>query len=637
MNFNTLTALNFMSFKSLYFNIPDNGLHFIGGQVEEKPMSNSNGAGKSSITEALCFGLFGKTIRNAGKDDIVNRDVGKDCVVGIEFENNNQKYTVFRFRNDTENANELRLLQGEKDITLGTINATQDMINNVLGMNWMVFSNAVIFGENARRFTQAKDSEKKRIFDEIMLFQQYVEAQIKAKDELKSINITLSKAGNDFIVIESSMQQYRTTLNEENERLDIAKKTKIKALDYIKILNSEIAVLDAEIKTDNEELKRIEIDKNSLEEENDLLYKTVVDLTAKKTEGLREYKNKENEYLVHVKMAMIKCTELNEILEISDLPEGVRCPQCRQIVTKGSIEEVKKHFRKKLIESDSEYELELKLHNKAKTLREEAEHDFDKKIDDARELRGDFDTQITKFINKIRFLKDVISDLKASIKSKSDEIGLREGYTEKAIAEIKDRKEKISIKIKDLDQKRLDLNVTIEDLKNEILYYDFWVEGFGNRGIKSFLLDEIVPELNKKATYYASMLMDNEIQIEFNTESTLKSGEIRDKFNISIMYSDEVVAYENCSSGEKGRIDVAILLALQSLIFSRAVGNCNLVVFDEVFTNLDITGIERVVNLLREEAENKAILVISHQNELKDYFDNQILIIKDEDGSRIEQ
>ena len=63
MNFNTLTASNFMSFRSLDFNIPSAGLHLISGQVEGKLMSNSNGAGKSSITEALCFGLFGKTIR----------------------------------------------------------------------------------------------------------------------------------------------------------------------------------------------------------------------------------------------------------------------------------------------------------------------------------------------------------------------------------------------------------------------------------------------------------------------------------------------------------------------------------------------------------------------------------------------
>ena len=146
-----------------------------------------------------------------------------------------------------------------------------------------------------------------------------------------------------------------------------------------------------------------------------------------------------------------------------------------------------------------------------------------------------------------------------------------------------------------------------------------------------------MPELNAKANYYASMLMDDEVQIEFKTESTLKSGESRDKFNVSIVSGGEVVEYANCSSGEKGRIDVSILLSLQNLIFSRGANNCNLVVFDEVFEHLDITGVERVVNLLREEAKDKAILVISHQNELKDYFDNQILVVKDENGSRIEQ
>jgi len=77
-------------------------------------------------------------------------------------------------------------------------------------------------------------------------------------------------------------------------------------------------------------------------------------------------------------------------------------------------------------------------------------------------------------------------------------------------------------------------------------------------------------------------------------------------------------------------------LALQNLIFSRGANNSNLIIFDEIFEHLDIIGIERTVNLLKEEAKDKAIYVISHQNEFADYFDNVIMIKNEKGISRLE-
>jgi DNA repair exonuclease SbcCD ATPase subunit len=125
--------------------------------------------------------------------------------------------------------------------------------------------------------------------------------------------------------------------------------------------------------------------------------------------------------------------------------------------------------------------------------------------------------------------------------------------------------------------------------------------------------------------------LDDEIKISFDTESTLKSGETRDKFSVKILRGESLVDYAACSSGEKRRMDVAILLSLQSLIFERSASNSNLIVFDEVFDSLDTIGIERVVNLLSEEASEKAIFCVSHINELRDYFQN-IIIVKKKDG-----
>ena len=628
-----------MSFKKLNFEVPNKGLHFIGGEVEGTTMSNSNGAGKSSIPEALCFGLFGKTVRNAGKDDIVNRSTGKDCVVAVVFQDEAYEYTVFRFRGDTDNENELRLMQGDKDITASTTADTQEMIDHILGMNWLVFSNAVIFGENARRFTQAKDSEKKQVFDEIMLFHQYVEAQSMVKDEVKSLKVTLDHYNSDTNVVLASIQNYQELLEEEKVNLDGAKERQKSAHAEIENLKNKIHVINAQITKMNAEMKKAIDDRASLNEDNETLYESMVELNKKSSEAVRELKSTEDEHNLNLRALIANRNTIEAILEAPEkLPVGTRCPKCKQPITEESIDEVKEHFKDELDEVLKAIVDEEFTYKTVKEERELVEANFEKEIEEVRTLRHEYDEQLEKMSNKIRNTESNIKDAMGESSDMETEIKMISGYSNNAVLDIEERMKQTTMKLEPLQEKLLKLEQDIQQVMEEITYHEFWVEGFGNKGIKSFLLDEVVPELNKKANFYASMLMDEEVQIEFKTESTLRSGETRDKFNVGIVYGGEEVAYENCSSGEKGRIDVSILLALQNLIFSRNANNSNLVIFDEVFEHLDITGVERVVNLLREEADDKAILVISHQNELRDYFDNQILVVKDENGvSRVEQ
>ena len=164
----------------------------------------------------------------------------------------------------------------------------------------------------------------------------------------------------------------------------------------------------------------------------------------------------------------------------------------------------------------------------------------------------------------------------------------------------------------------------------------FWEVGFGNGGIKSFLLDEILPQLNSKANFYASTLLDEDVELFFDTEKAIKSGEMRDKFSVMVKKGGKVVEYASFSSGEKRRIDVAILLSLQSLVLERSAGHINISVLDEVFDSLDRTGIERVATLLAEESKTKAIYVISHISDFKDFFDKEILVQKTGGYSTIE-
>ena len=119
------------------------------------------------------------------------------------------------------------------------------------------------------------------------------------------------------------------------------------------------------------------------------------------------------------------------------------------------------------------------------------------------------------------------------------------------------------------------------------------------------------------------------MEIKFSTQSTLKSGEKREKFTIEVVNTDGGDTYIANSSGEKRRIDIAVNLALQDLIAARSSKKLNIAFFDEVFDTLDATGVEKVVDLLQDMAKEKSSLfVITHNNDLKSLFTNSIKIVK---------
>ena len=153
--------------------------------------------------------------------------------------------------------------------------------------------------------------------------------------------------------------------------------------------------------------------------------------------------------------------------------------------------------------------------------------------------------------------------------------------------------------------------------------------GYSNQGIKSFILDDITPFLNRRVNKYLSKLTSGQIEVVFSTRSTLKTGEEREKFSIDIINKNGGDTYSSNSGGEKKRIDLAINLALQDLVASRSSKKINIAMFDEVFDSLDENGIDGVISLLQELSQSKStILVVSHNEYLKSYFTNILTVVK---------
>jgi DNA repair exonuclease SbcCD ATPase subunit len=163
----------------------------------------------------------------------------------------------------------------------------------------------------------------------------------------------------------------------------------------------------------------------------------------------------------------------------------------------------------------------------------------------------------------------------------------------------------------------------------DIPYLKFWVEAFGPKGIRSFVFENSLPFITERANYYSSYLTGGTVTIDISPTTTTKtSGETKEKLNVSAKNLHGSEVYVGNSDGERRRIDVCIILALQDLIATRATKTWNLMIFDEIMDALDTTGIQNLIELFRAIAKDKSTYIISHSTDLKQYFDSAIVIVK---------
>jgi hypothetical protein len=203
---------------------------------------------------------------------------------------------------------------------------------------------------------------------------------------------------------------------------------------------------------------------------------------------------------------------------------------------------------------------------------------------------------ITSIIGKINSNKEIL-EIKKNEKFNSGEI-LENYYKKLEILE----KEKISL--------QNEKNNLIEDL--EIL--DFWKTGFSSSGIPSLLIDESIPFLNSSVSKYLEKIGGRYI-VSFDTISTTKAGEYRDKINVNVLdtYS-KANQRKQLSGGQTRIIDVAILLSLCDLQNNIQDMKTNILLLDEIFDSLDDTNIGHISSLLRTLVKDKSINIISHRH-----------------------
>ena len=534
----------------------------------------TNGAGKSTMLDALTFVLFNKPFRKINKPQLVNTTNERDCLVEIEFSVNSRDYLVRR--GIKPNVFDIEVngtpLHKEADDR-----ANQRILEeSILKVNYKSFTQIVILGSSTFvPFMQLTTSNRREVIEDLLDIRIFsaMNALIKdkireKKDQIKSLDLK-----KDTLKDKMKMQQDFIDELENRGHANIdANKVKIdKLLDEENgyILNNEN--LNCQMETLQEQMEEVTGAGDKLVKLNNLRGKI-----SQKVSAI----TKEHKFFT----------------------ENTVCPTCTQ-----SIEE---EFRLNRI-SDAQ--------NKAKELKDGYE-ELEKTIEFEQERERQFNAlskEITKLTHgisqnntRISLNQRQIRDLEHEIQTLTENLANRNTEHEK------------------LEEFKENLHKTIEDLstkKQEIVHYDFAYSLLRDDGVKTKIIKKYLPFINQQVNRYLQMM---DFYINFHLD-----GEFNETVKSPI---HEDFSYSSFSEGEKMRIDLALLFTWREVARLKNSVNTNLLIMDEVFdSSLDGFGTDEFLKIIRYVIRDANIFVISHKTDLQDKFESVLKFDKVKGFSRM--
>ena len=537
------------------------GNQFVEIQLDRNPTTliiGENGAGKSTILDALCFGLFGKPFRMIQKNQMINSINQAGTVVEVEFTIGTVKYKVIR----GIKPNVFEIYQNSKMMNLeANVRDYQKILEQqILKLNYRSFTQVVILGSASwAPFMQLKARHRREVVEEILDIQIFSTMNIILRNKLKVLVEDIRDI--DY--------QYRLTSEkislQENHIIDLKENKE-------KIVQQKQGVIN-----ENEsEMLRLSSGEKELKDTNKKLLENIAgeEQITDKRDKLKDVQFK------------LKDKHSRETKMISFFKENDDCPTCEQSISEDfKIEKIKQNEESvRLLDEGL-----LKLSDEMKKVNTKL-----KEYKNIANLIRENEVSIAKINTSFRELEKFNIKLQSEIEQ-YENAGVDNADVEK-LKELKDEVKKVSIQR--------------SKLKEDKVYYDAARNMLTDTGIKTKIVKQYLPIMNKLINkYLTSMEFYVNFTLDENFEETIKSR-YRDEFS-----------YASFSEGEKMRIDLALLFTWRAVAKMKNSTNTNLLILDEIFdSSLDGTGTDEFLKILNTlSGEN--VFVISHkQDALADKF-----------------
>ena len=557
-------------------NFLSTGNQFIEIQLDKNPTTliiGENGAGKSTILDALCFGLFGKPFRTISKNQLVNSVNNSSTSVEVEFTIGTRHYKVIR----NIKPNKFEIYQNDKLMSLeANVRDYQKILEQqILKLNYRSFTQVVILGSSTFvPFMQLRSTHRREVVEEILDIQIFSTMNVLLKQKMKSIVEELREIEYQYDIISEKISLQENYIDDIQKNKD----------DIIKEKESAFNTNKYHIKEKTEEIESLEGDSKLLAD--DLI-------------GEEQNKEKRSK-LKDISVTLNDKFDRNRKM-IFFLKDNDDCPTCKQ--------HIDETFKSETIKEKNEQQKEL---SKGLTKLHEQLERLDTYVDTHRAAR--------KFIREndieIAKLKSSVAELEKFNAKLQQEINiLTSGTVSEDDTKKLDRYKRDEIKIE--RQK--------SDLKDEKSYLDAIKVILQDTGIKTKIIKQYLPVMNNLINkYLTSMEFYVNFTLNENFEETIKSR-----------YRDEFT-YSSFSEGEKMRIDLSLLFTWRAIAKMKNSANTNLLILDEIFdSSLDGTGTDEFLKILNTLGDENVFVISHKQDVLADKFKSTIKFEKVKNFSHV--
>jgi DNA repair exonuclease SbcCD ATPase subunit len=534
----------------------------------------TNGAGKSTVLDALTFSLFGKPFRKINKPQLINSTNDRECRVEVEFDIGNTSWRVVR--GIKPNVFEIYRDDSLLDQSAAALDQQKWLEQNVLKMNYKSFTQIVILGSSTFvPFMQLPAAHRREVIEDLLDIKIFSSMNMVIKEKIRSIKDEIK-----------TLELKKESLNDKVKmQEDFIEELENRGNANINANKEKITNLDDEVGNYMKENSSVEEPLRKLIQEQE-----TISGCADKLRKLGNLKGK-----ISQKVSTIT-------KEHKFFTENTVCPTCTQ-----SIEET---FRINRI-NDAQ--------SKAKEL-QSGYKELEEAIKEEEERERQFialSKEISKLTNGISQNNIKISGCQRQIRDLEHEIQV---LTEN-LANRNSEHEK-------LESFKNNLKITYDELaskKDSINYYDFSYSLLKDGGVKSKIIKKYLPLINQQVNRYLQMM-------DFYINFTLD-----EEFNETVQSPiHEDFSYASFSEGEKMRIDLALLFTWREVARMKNSVNTNLLIMDEVFdSSLDGFGTEEFLKIIRYVIKDANIFVISHKTGLEDRFESVIKFEKVKGFSRM--
>lgn len=624
MKWKKISINNFLSIKEAELELDNRGLILVEGKNLTNSAFLSNGSGKSTLMDSIVYALYDTTSKGIRADDVVNNKAKKDTSVILEGEQDGVKYRIERYRKHTKHKNTVKFFIDEKDVSEKSVRDTNKTIERIIGIDYNTFINSIMFsqGAGAGRFAIATDREKKEILENLVNLSIYAEAQEIAKEKVKQKQNEIDEAYRNEERMEWELENLTERDEEDEKNYSHTRDMMKQEMDNISVWTEQMA------KYVQNEFPKVEV----LRTEVDKLRETIDNQAGPDTDDISKQLNEEYAILQRKSNDLRNEERIKEeqVANYKKIQSDTHCPICGTELDNTHREKEMLSIREKV----KEHLINIQRIGQELTT-------IQNTYDETLAKHNEFQKQRNEIHSQMNSIRNTIQEKENSIRNYESELQRQKN----AIDNSQDTLSKLNKVPKPVprDKERKDIDKKIKTNKEQILGFEKEkniledaVKVYSNTGVKSHVLDLITPFLNERANTYLNKLTGSDIEIVFSTQTTNKSGDVTDKFDIQVMNSTGGTTYQANSEGEKKRIDLAISLAIQDLVLSKSNMSTNFVVYDEVFDALDAIGSENVVDLLRERLNTVgSIFVITHSESLKPLFENIITVTKTSQGDSV--